>query len=177
MQEIYIENLLNVINYKKKLEKELGIVITNKGKNVFIEGPAENEFIALKVLEAINLDFSIDRALILKDENQILQTINLKDLTKRDIHHVKSRLIGTHGKTLSTLNNLTDCAISLKDHTIGIIGDAELIDEAILAIKSIIQGSKLGNVYARLEREMKKKRENPIDKSSIKNELKRKKKF
>ena len=171
MQEIYIGNIKLVILNKKKLEKELNVKITNKGRNVFVEGTGENEYLALKVLEAINLEFSINRALLLKDENTILQTLNIKDLTKRkDLRSIKSRIIGTHGKTLKNLNHLTDCLISLTDNQVGIIGDAEYIDEAIIAIKCLIQGSKWGNVYARLEREKKKRRLNLISYKNIKDE-------
>ena len=54
MQEIYIENLKQVLQNKKKLESELEIILTNKGKNIFVEGQADKEFIAIEVLKAIN---------------------------------------------------------------------------------------------------------------------------
>jgi ribosomal RNA assembly protein len=172
MQEIYIEDIKKVILNKNKLEKELNVKITNKGKLFFVEGKGEDEYLALKVLEAIILDFSVDRALLLRNENIILQTLNIKDLTKRkDIRAVKSRIIGTRGKTLKNLNHLTDCWISLNDSQVGIIGDAELIENAIQAMTCLIQGSKWGNVYARLEREMKKRRLNPLNYKNIKNEF------
>lgn len=161
-QEIYIENIAPVILNQKRLEKELKVEITNKGKLVFINGDGEKEYITLKVLEAINLDFSPERALLLKDEKIILQTIHIKDVTKRkDLQVIKSRIIGTRGKTLKNLCHLTDCLISLKDNKIGIIGEAECIKDAIQAITSLIKGSKQANVYARLEREKKNKRINP----------------
>jgi len=119
MQEIYVENLPLILINKNKLEKELKIKISNKGKNIFIEGKPEDEYLALKILEAMNLDFSIERALLLKNENNLLHIINIKEKTKRnDLHHIKSRLIGTRGKTLKTLNQLSECAISLHDNKI-----------------------------------------------------------
>ena len=54
MQEIYIEDLKKVLINKKKLESELEVKISNKGKLIFVEGDADDEFIALEVLEAIN---------------------------------------------------------------------------------------------------------------------------
>ena len=65
-QEIYIEGIRKIMDNKKVLEKELGVKITNKGKNVFLDGEGDKEFIALKVLEALNLGFSLDTALLLK---------------------------------------------------------------------------------------------------------------
>ncbi len=159
MQEIYVENMNHVLPNKKKLEKELEIKITYKGKNVFVDGDAEKEYTALEAMQAINLNFSVNKALLLKNDNIVLQTLNIKDITKRhDLERVRARIIGTKGKTLKTLNNLTNCEISLKDNKIGIIGNAEEIEEAIQALTSLIQGSKQGNVYSRVEREKKRKR-------------------
>jgi|TARA_B100001971_G_C18111422_1_gene494414 KH domain-containing protein len=161
-QETYVENLKEVINNKKRIETGLNIKLTNKGKNVFATGKAENEFTALEVLQAINLGFSALHALQLKDENIILQTLNIKELTKRnDLERVRARIIGTHGRTLQTLSKLTNCNLSLHDNQIGIIGQAEEMDDAIQSVTSLVQGSKQGNVYGRLERHRKKKNTEP----------------
>lgn len=159
MQEIYAEFLQKILKNKGRLEKELDVKITNKGKNIFIDGSAENEYLALQVVEAINLGFSVDRALLLKEENTCLQTLNIKDLTKRkNWEEIRGRVIGTKGRTLKTLNKLTNCAISLNGNDIGIIGSWEDMEDAIQALTSLVQGSKQGNVYGRLEREKKKRR-------------------
>lgn len=167
MQEIYIEQVGRVTNHKKRLERELNVTLTNKGKNVFVEGDADNEYTAMQVLEALKIGFSIERALALKDEEIILQTLHIKDITKRhDLESVRARIIGTDGKTLKTLNNLTNCAISLEDNNVGIIGYTDDIEEAIQSITSIIQGSKQSNVYSRLEKQ--KKRKKKLDNVAIK---------
>ena len=159
MQETYSEFISKIITNKKKIESALNIRLINKGKIIFIKGKAENEFIALKVIEAINLGFSAERALLLKDENMLLQVLNIKDITKRnDLETVRARIIGKQGKTLKTLNTLTDCFISLNTNQIGIIGNAEDIEECVQSVISLIQGSKQGNVYARLEKIKKEKR-------------------
>ena len=171
VQEIYVEPIRKIILNKKKLEKELEIKITNKGKLVFVDGEADKEFEALQVIEAINLNFSIENALLLKQEDVILQTIHIKDITKRhDLERIRARIIGTKGKTLKTLTNLTDCYFSLSDNEIGIIGNAEDIEEARQAIISLIQGSKQSNVYARAEKIKKQKRLQPL---KLENKLKK----
>ncbi len=173
MQEIYIECIRKVMDNKEKLEKELHVKLSNKGKNIFIDGEGDKEFIALKVLEALGLGFDIDTALLLKDEQIIFQTLNIRDLTKRkDLHEVRARIIGTQRKTLDNIENLTDCAVCLHDNHIGIIGNVDCMDDAIIALTSLVQGSKQGNVYARLERERKKKRLAPVE--IIKDEFKKK---
>jgi len=159
MQETHTEYIRKVLQNKARLEKQLKIKITNKGKNLFISGEPENEFIALEIIDAINLGFSITRALLLKDENTNLQTLNIKDISrKHNLEEVRARIIGKQGRTLKTLNKLTNCAISLQDNQVGIIGDVEYIEDAIQAITSVIQGSKQGHVYGRLERQNKEKR-------------------
>jgi len=159
MQEIYTEFIKKILQNKNKLEQELEVRITNQGKNLFIDGEPDKEFIALQAIEAINLGFSIGKALLLKNEDIILQTINIKDITKRkDFERIRARIIGAEGKTLKTLNNLTCCEFCIQDNCIGVIGDTEDIKEAIQAITSLIQGSKQANVYAHAEKEMKKKR-------------------
>lgn len=158
MQEIYIENIKEIIRAKSKLEKELGIKLFNRGKNVFIEGSAEKEFIALEILEAIKIGFSADRALKLKEEYFIIQKLSIKSITKRnDLNRIRARIIGTEGKTLRTLKSLTDCDFAMNNNEIGIIGHIDNIEEAIQAVTSIIQGSKQGNVYSRLEKNKKRK--------------------
>jgi rRNA processing protein Krr1/Pno1 len=173
-QEIYLEDIANILKSKPRLERELKVKITNKGKDFSIEGTAENEYLALKVFEAMSLGFSVEKALLLKNENNILHKIEIKKVTKRhDLERIRARIIGTHGKTIGNLSKLSECHLALNGNQIGIIGDTELIDEAILAVKSMIHGSKQGNVYTRLEKETKKRREDPEYHQNIKNELKK----
>ena len=173
-QEIYLRSLSELRRSQNKLEKEIGIKISHIGKNVFIEGEAQNEFLGLSILEAINLGFSAEKALLLKDENMILHILDIKTITKRkDLRTVRGRVIGSLGKTKENIENLSDCLISIHDNNIGIIGEIGCIDEAIIALTSIVQGSKQGNIYARLERKKKERRLKPSD--SFKNELKLKK--
>ncbi|MEK6873159.1 MAG: KH domain-containing protein [Nanoarchaeota archaeon] len=153
MQEIYVENIKGVLSNKKKFEKELKVRISNKGKNIFVSGNPEKEYIAIRVLEAVKVGFSLNKTLQLKQEEMMLQILNIKDLTKRqDLKIIRSRVIGTGGRTLKTLKNLTNCDLSLYENQIGIIGDAEEVEDAVQAISSLVKGSKHGNVYARLEK-------------------------
>jgi ribosomal RNA assembly protein len=162
MQEIYTEVIRKILQNKKKLESEFEVKLTNQGKNLFIDGEADKEFTALQAIQAINLGFSVEKALLLKQEEIILQTIHIKDLTKRkDLERVRARVIGSQGRTLKTLTNLTNCEFSLHDNEIGIIGNTEDIEQGIQAVTSLIQGSRQANVYAHAEKEMKKKRLNP----------------
>lgn len=172
-QEIITNNLKEVLNNKERLEKELKIKIINKGRTILIEGSPENEYLCLKILEAVNLGFSINKALLLKNEEVVFYIINIKDITKRkDLKQVRARLIGIEGKTKANIENLSDCLLSIHDNQVGIIGESGYIKEAIIGMKSLIQGSKQGNVYARLERKKKERRLKPEE--IIKDEFKEK---
>lgn len=163
-QEIYAQNLKAIILNKGKIERELNVKISNQGRNIFIEGPAENEYLCLRIIEALNLGFSIEKALSLKNEETILHILNIRDITKRnDPERVRARIIGTQGKTKMNMEKLSDCLISIHDNQVGIIGEVGCIEEAIISLTSLIQGSKQGNVYARLERKKRERRLKPLE--------------
>jgi ribosomal RNA assembly protein len=153
MIKLIIDKIARITKNRKKLEEVLEVKIENRGKEVYIEGPAENEFIAEKVLRSLDFGFPYAVAIEIKIEDLMFEILNIKEYTKqKDLERVRGRIIGTNGKTLKTLSNLTNCYIELKDNLLGIIGGPGLIKTAQDAIISLIQGSKQGNVYAYLEK-------------------------
>lgn len=153
MKTIICDKLPRITKNKKKLEKKLNIKISNRGKEVFLKGNSEDEYTAEKVIDALNFGFPFSTALLIKEENFIFEIINIKDHTQRnDLHRVRARIIGTKGRTLQTLVQLTKCSFELKDNFIGIIGHPEYLENAQEAVISLIKGSKQSNVYAHLEK-------------------------
>ena len=153
MKIIISEKLPRIIKNKKKLQEILEVKITNHGKEVFIEGKPEDEFVAEKVIDAINFGFPFSTALLIKEQDCIFGSLNIKDYTKRkDMKTIRARIIGAKGKTLKTLCNLTKCYFELKDNEVGIIGEPECIEKAQEAVILIIRGTKQSNVYSRLEK-------------------------
>ncbi|MFA4953608.1 MAG: hypothetical protein WC584_05270 [Candidatus Pacearchaeota archaeon] len=153
MRLILSEKLPRILKNKRLLEEKLNVKITNRGKEVFVNGSSENEYIAEKVIDAINFGFPISDAFLILDEEFLFEIINIKEHTKRkDLNRIKARIIGTKGKTFQTLCHLTKCCFELKDNEVGIIGSAECIKNAEDAVKSLIHGSKQANVYSKLEK-------------------------
>ena len=153
MKTIISEKIARIIKNKKRLEKELNIKISNNGKEVSIEGEPVDEYVAEKVLEALNLGFPLEIALLIKEEDYTFEVLNIRDFTKKkDFSRIRARIIGKEGKTLRTLNNLTNCNFEVLDKEIGIVGDAENIEAARQSVISLIQGAKQANVYAYLEK-------------------------
>ena len=153
MKDFICDKIPRIIQNKKILEKKLNIKIVNSGKQITIQGEPEDEYIAEKVIEAIELGFPLSVALGIKEQDYEIEILNIKNYTKRkDLRSVRARIIGKSGRTLKTLGNLTSCFFELKDNIVGIIGDAEQISNAREAIISLIRGAKQANVYSYLEK-------------------------
>jgi ribosomal RNA assembly protein len=152
MRKIILDKIIRIVKAKKILEKELDVKFTFQGRELTIVGNAEKEYSAEKVVEALNFGFTMEAALMIKEEELIFEILNIKDYTKRnDLERIRGRIIGTGGKTKKTLINLTECFIEIKENKVGIIGHPENMENATQAIVSLIKGAKQANVYAYLE--------------------------
>lgn len=153
MKIIIVDKIARIIKSRLRLERLLNVRITNRGREVKIEGSAENEYTAEKIIDALNFGFPLGVALLIKEEDNTFEVIRIKDHTTRhDLERVRGRIIGKGGGTLKTLTGLTKCYFELKDNEIGIVGNPEYIGNAQEALILIIKGSKQSNVYAHLEK-------------------------
>ena len=151
--DIISDNTSKIVEKKNKLEKVLNVKINIKGNEITFEGSPENEYIAEKVLEALDFGFPLPVALLIKTEDFLFEILDIKKYTHRkDFETIRARIIGKNGKTLKTLNTLTECFFELKDNDVGIIGSPELIKNGQDAIILLVQGSKQANVYNFLEK-------------------------
>ncbi len=169
MITIQIKNRKEFIRSKNKLENKLNAKITLKDKTLEIETDTLNEFEAQRVFDAMNLGFSADDSLMVLEEEISFVQINMKDYANtKNLEVVRSRVIGTHGKTKSTIEEITKCKIKVSDNIIGIIGSGEVIETAITALTNIIRGTKQANAYRYLERINTQKKEEKNKKNKIK---------
>ncbi|OLS22133.1 MAG: hypothetical protein HeimC2_30580 [Candidatus Heimdallarchaeota archaeon LC_2] len=117
---------------------------------------------AKDIVKAIGRGFSLSQSLKLAEDNYYLEIIRLKPLTgpqQSQIRRVKSRIIGSAGKTKETIEELTGCSLVVLGGTVSVIGEFEKIGDAKDAILNIIKGYDIENVLSKLEelkREMKK---------------------
>jgi ribosomal RNA assembly protein len=147
-----VDKIARIIRNKKKLEEKLKIKLSNRGKEIKIEGEPNEEYIAEKVIDALDFGFPFSVAFLIKTDDFVFETLNIKDYTKRgDLNRVRGRIIGKNGVTLRVLNQLTKCYFEMKDNQIGIICSPEHLGGGQDAIISIIRGSKQSNVYNFLE--------------------------
>lgn len=152
-EQIYSESIRKIMQNKKQIETALEIKIEVKDRVVFITGDTDKEFIALQAIEAINMGFSVPRALSLREEGMTFQKISIKPIANRnDLTQVRARVIGTQRKALDTIESLTDTNIALHNNTVGVIGKLEDVEKAVYVLKRIIAGSNHANMYAWLEK-------------------------
>ncbi|MBT4376684.1 hypothetical protein HOD29_04890 [archaeon] len=153
MKTILSNKVARIIKSKKRLEKALNLKITNRGKEVKIEGSPENEYIGTQVIDALNFGFPFSAAISIKEEDKIFEIIHLKEhTTKSNMERVRGRIIGKGGKALQTISNLTNCNLEINENQVGIIGSPENMERATEAIILLTKGSKHANVYGHLER-------------------------
>jgi KH domain-containing protein len=159
-KQIYSALARKIGQHKKEIETALSVKLNISSNVITIEGEATNELTAEEAIEAINLGFSIDQALELKNEDFIFQKISIKKVTKRsDLSQVRARVIGTERKALRNIEYLTNCDIVLHENVVGVIGQFDDVKKAVYALKKLISGSKYANVYKYLEDQRVRERE------------------
>lgn len=153
MLKIPSSRIAEIKKKKNILEKKLNAQITIKEKFIELQAPPIEEYEASMIFDAINLGFSIETALSLLEEGMVFEKINIKNHTRRkDLGIVRGRIIGTHGKTKNTLEEISGCKIKVRDNEVGIIGSGESIPDVITAVTNVLRGSKQVNAYKYLER-------------------------
>jgi ribosomal RNA assembly protein len=139
-----------VPSIENKVKVQIGF---GKG-HVTIKGAELNEFLVEKIIMAIDFGFDIDDALLLLNEEFVLEFVDVKENTHRkNLKDVRSRIIGREGRAKRTIEKLMECAIVIVDNRIGVIVDADHLSATIQGIEGLIGGSKHGNVFGYLERQ------------------------
>lgn len=136
----------------EKLAKALNVSLKLENNVVLIDGSAIDEYAAVNVIKAISNGFDLKTAMLLRDEEFMIDEIRIKNYTKPSrLKQVKARVIGTEGRALKTISLLSDCFIKLSDNSVFIIGHVNDVKIARNAMLSLIKGSKHSNVYSLLE--------------------------
>ena len=142
---------------KERLEEDTNtkIKIDSDEGEVFVKGEdAISLYNTNQIITAIGRGFNPEIAKLLLKSDYCFELINLSSYTKerKDLLRVKGRLIGTKGKCRKTIEQLTECHISIYGKTIGIIGLIENVNIARRAIEQLLKGSPHSHVYSWLEK-------------------------
>jgi ribosomal RNA assembly protein len=159
METIHLNRVREVQKEKQTLEAALQVRINVLGSRVEIEGSAIAEYDAVAVFEAINFGFSVQKALLLRNEEMAFKKIHIRDYTKRDLRTIKARLIGTNGKTRRLISQITGCEVLIKEGDVGLLGISESVEDTERAVIRLIRGTKQANTYRYLEKRNREKKE------------------
>ena len=153
-ETVFVKEISRVKRVRKEIEKALDIKINITKDGIEINGPEEfNDYIAIQVIQAVEMGFQLPSALKLKDEGFMFEKMQIKSQARPSrLATIKGRLIGKEGRVLETLSELTGCDIKIKGYEVGIIGRTSDIKFAINALTNLIHGSPHSSVYAYLER-------------------------
>ena len=144
---------------KKFLEEEMGVRLEVDGREGLVTVRADSlktdPFSATRVIEAIGRGFSPQRARRLLDEGTALEVIDLRDYAGRSansLERIRGRVIGLKGKSRRVIEELTACHLSVYGRTVAIIGEAEEVQLASGAVRSLATGSQHKTVYNSLQK-------------------------
>ncbi|HLC31492.1 MAG TPA: hypothetical protein VJK51_02400 [Candidatus Nanoarchaeia archaeon] len=164
METIFVRNITEIKKAIPEWKKKATIKITLEGNKATIEGTPVEELETQQMLDAISFGFSAKKALILKEPDMQFKKLHIKTYNpRRTLESIKSRVIGTFGRTKNTIEEISNTDIVIGEAEVGIIGHAENINEAETALINVIRGSKQANAYSFLERMNREKKKQPDD--------------
>ncbi len=117
--------------------------------------PADSTLKAVDVIRAIGNGFTPQKALQLLSDDIYLTIIDITDYvgkSRKDLVRQRARLIGSEGKARKMLEHLTETDISVSDHRVAIIGQAESNELARTGIEMLLSGTPHGDVYKQLRK-------------------------
>lgn len=136
---------------RETIEKELGVKISFSENLVEIDGEGVELFRAKDIVKAIGRGFSPPKAFRLFDEKENLEVVEITGVKENKMKIIRSRMIGTKGKTRRLIERFSGCSISIYGKTISMIGKYEQISIAREAVNMILRGSKHSKVYGFLQ--------------------------
>jgi len=136
---------------KREIEETYGVKLDIEGSTgrICIElldtSDPSNLLTVKNIIQAIGHGISPEKALkIFSEEDAALHIIDLKYIlgdSRSNLTRVKGRLIGEKGKARKLIEELTNTAISISEHTVAIAGKLENVEVARRAIEMLISGS------------------------------------
>lgn len=149
---------------KSEIEQRTGVKITvesEEGIVYFDDDKAFEPVLSLKardVVKAIGRGFSPEKAFRLFQDETYLDIIDITDFIGKDgkdLERVRSRLIGTGGKTRASIEDASGAHVSIFGKTVGLLGEIEEVQIAHEAVEMILDGAPHTAVYKFLERRRK----------------------
>jgi len=145
----------------EKIQKELNVKIgISKEDGISIEGDDGLKLMkAEQIIVAFGRGFDPETALLLLDDDYVLDIINVKDYANSRNRQIelKGRVIGEKGKAKKMIEDMTHTKISVYGKTISIIGKLEDVQIARRAVEMLLEGRMHASVTRFLEIEKSKR--------------------
>jgi len=106
------------------------------------------------VVTAIGRGFSPQKAMLLLNDEYFLEVFDIRDYVgkrRESVIRMRSRIIGSGGKTREIIEELTGAFVSISGNTVSLIGDILQLDVAKRAVDMLLSGSEHAAVYHFLE--------------------------
>lgn len=137
---------------KEDIESKTGATIA-VSDFVKISGPIEGLLKAKNIVHAIARGFSPENALVLLDEQYMLEVISLNNEKENTRKRLFARIIGRKGQSKKIIEKETNTMISVYGKTVAIIGLPEDIDAARKAIDALLAGKTHAYAYSLMKNE------------------------
>lgn len=145
---------------KLKIEKATGVKLTIDSEEGDVQIDLTNAkdpgtaLAVANVVTAIGRGFSPQKALLLLQDEYYLEIFDIRDYVGKRLDRVirmRSRVIGSGGKTREIIEELTGAFMSVSGNTVCLIGDILQLDVAKRAVDMMLSGSEHAAVYHFLE--------------------------
>ncbi len=149
---------LHMLQERGKVEIQ---VDSETGEVTLFDDRSEDAYLSFRmrdVLRAIGRGFSPEHGLLLLEDEMYYEEFDIREYSGKSskrVMQVRSRLIGSGGKTRRLIEELTNCLLSIKGNTVAIIGDLEGLKVASKAVNMLLSGSEHSSVYSYMERKRK----------------------
>jgi len=147
---------------KRELEKKFKVDLEIDSQNNLVTIKSKESITVYNtkfIIKAIARGFSPKTAELLSREGFCFELIQIEDFSgksKKKLIRLKSRVIGTGGKSREMIEQMTNTHICMYGKTVGIIGEVENVSVARLALERLLGGAPHGHVYKFIQ-DMKKK--------------------
>lgn len=152
------EKMKRVLSKNKKDKESLENLSQVKiviGDDIKIEGEGFQVYQAKQVLQAFGRGFFMKDALCLLDDDYGLEIIDLSEISRSEkrMRVIKSRVIGTQGKTKRMIEKYTETKLSISGKTVSIIGRWEKLEVSKEAVMMLASGKTHTALYKWLEKQ------------------------
>ncbi|MFP4196304.1 MAG: KH domain-containing protein [Methanomassiliicoccales archaeon] len=145
---------------KQAIEEEASVSLKiDSDGEVRIYNRGEDPLMPIKVanlVQAVGRGFSPERAWRLLEDDEYLEVMDIREYVGKKGAHVmrmRSRVIGTKGKTRRIIENLSGASVSIYGSTVAIIANSVQLPVARKAVEMLLRGSEHSSVYGYLERQ------------------------